>query len=80
MTKKLSDYERGQQDMRDRASKLCYEMDSESTCSACNGSGYYDHNGSPKCGCCNGKGVTESTPNDAGYAISKLEIMEEIEV
>jgi DnaJ-class molecular chaperone len=26
------------------------------TCGACNGSGYYDHNGSPECGNCEGKG------------------------
>ena len=26
----------------------------ERPCSACNGSGYYDHNGSPPCGSCNG--------------------------
>ena len=25
-------------------------------CIACNGSGYYDHNGSPKCSSCNGTG------------------------
>lgn len=25
-------------------------------CLACNGSGRYDHNGSPKCGACNGTG------------------------
>jgi len=25
-------------------------------CSACNGSGYYDHNGSPLCASCNGTG------------------------
>lgn len=25
-------------------------------CLACGGSGYYDHNGSPKCGWCNGTG------------------------
>ncbi len=25
-------------------------------CTACNGSGYYDHNDSPKCGACNGIG------------------------
>ena len=25
-------------------------------CSACNGSGYYDHNGSPPCGACEGSG------------------------
>lgn len=26
------------------------------TCVACNGSGYYDNNGSPSCGSCNGTG------------------------
>jgi len=26
------------------------------TCLACNGSGYYDHDGSPKCSSCNGTG------------------------
>lgn len=25
-------------------------------CTACNGSGYYDHDGSPKCGACGGSG------------------------
>ncbi len=25
-------------------------------CTACNGSGYYDHNGSPFCGACDGTG------------------------
>lgn len=25
-------------------------------CTACNGSGYYDHDGSPDCGCCDGTG------------------------
>lgn len=25
-------------------------------CTACNGSGRYDHNGSPPCGCCDGTG------------------------
>ena len=25
-------------------------------CSACNGSGHYDHNGSPACGACDGTG------------------------
>jgi DnaJ-class molecular chaperone len=28
----------------------------ERTCTACNGSGHYDHNGSPPCGCCAGTG------------------------
>jgi len=26
------------------------------SCTACNGSGHYDHNGSPPCGSCNGTG------------------------
>lgn len=26
------------------------------TCGACDGSGRYDHNGTPKCGCCSGAG------------------------
>ena len=26
------------------------------TCVSCNGSGYYDHDGSPECGACNGAG------------------------
>jgi DnaJ-class molecular chaperone len=30
-----------------------------SSCIACSGSGYYDHNGSPPCGECNGTGVGE---------------------
>jgi DnaJ-class molecular chaperone len=32
-------------------------------CVACNGSGYYDHNGSPKCGNCNGSGKERYKPN-----------------
>lgn len=31
-------------------------------CTACNGSGRYDHNGSPKCGCCNGTGRERYKP------------------
>lgn len=76
MKNPVSEYQRGQIEMRDRAAKTCYNMDSESTCTACNGSGYYDHNGSPRCGACNGKGVCETTVNDAGYKISELEIKE----
>lgn len=34
-------------------------------CTACNGSGYYDHNGSPKCGACNGTGKEMYKPIDA---------------
>jgi len=32
-------------------------------CGACNGSGYYDHNGSPKCGACNGTGKEKCKSN-----------------
>ena len=30
-------------------------------CTSCSGSGYYDHNGSPKCGACNGTGKHRET-------------------
>lgn len=33
-------------------------------CTACNGSGYYDHNGSPKCGCCGGTGKEKYKPKE----------------
>lgn len=33
-------------------------------CVACNGSGRYDHNGSPKCGACNGTGKTLTEPTE----------------
>lgn len=29
-------------------------------CIACNGSGRYDHNGSPKCASCNGTGINKN--------------------
>lgn len=32
-------------------------------CTACMGSGHYDHNGSPKCGSCNGTGKERYKPN-----------------
>ena len=32
-------------------------------CIACNGSGYYDHNGSPKCEGCNGTGKKREREN-----------------
>jgi DnaJ-class molecular chaperone len=31
-------------------------------CTACNGSGRYDHNGSPRCGACNGTGKERYRP------------------
>lgn len=38
----------------------------ERPCTACNGSGYYDHNGSPPCGACNGSGK-ERYPGPKAY-------------
>ena len=35
------------------------EPEKNKVCTACNGSGYYDHNGSPKCSSCNGTGKEE---------------------
>lgn len=32
------------------------------TCVACNGSGYYDHNDSPRCGGCDGTGKERYKP------------------
>ena len=32
-------------------------------CGACSGSGYYDHNGSPKCESCNGSGKERYNSN-----------------
>ncbi len=32
------------------------------TCTACSGSGYYDHNDNPKCGCCEGTGKERVSP------------------
>jgi hypothetical protein len=33
-------------------------------CTACNGSGYYDHSGSPKCGGCSGTGKQHVNPKN----------------
>lgn len=33
-------------------------------CGACNGSGYYDHNGSPDCGACDGTGKERYKPQE----------------
>ena len=33
-------------------------------CTACNGSGYYDHNGSPNCGACDGTGKETYKPEE----------------
>lgn len=46
--------ERRKQHAREHGKKLV-------TCSACSGSGYYDHNGSPPCGGCGGTGKVRET-------------------
>ena len=33
-------------------------------CGTCNGSGYYDHNGSPDCGACDGTGKERYKPQE----------------
>jgi len=41
---------------------VAYEAeDYEEKCIACNGSGHYDHNGSPPCGSCEGTGYVVKT-------------------
>ena len=40
-------------------------------CTACNGSGYYDHNGSPKCSSCNGIGKERFLPKTSTESLSK---------
>lgn len=43
-----------------KAGQKCEESKPQQRkCIACNGSGRYDHNGSPKCGACNGTGYEE---------------------
>ena len=34
----------------------CFRGKEQKECSACSGSGHYDHDGAPKCGSCNGTG------------------------
>ena len=38
----------------------------ERPCVACNGTGYYDHNGSPPCGACEGTGKEKYKPDTEG--------------
>jgi len=47
--------------MRSRKGKIVqkgYGEIKRKICIACNGTGKYDHNNSPKCGSCNGTGFT----------------------
>jgi hypothetical protein len=43
--------------------QLEYTLIDSETCVACNGSGRYDSNRSPKCGHCNGRGKTPTREN-----------------
>jgi hypothetical protein len=48
------DYQRRKQERRERfAAEYGVKM---KPCTACNGSGHYDHNGAPKCYVCEGTG------------------------
>jgi DnaJ-class molecular chaperone len=44
----------------------------EITCTACSGSGVYDHNGCPPCGGCDGKGKTRDRLNTPEQAMAIL--------
>ena len=45
----------------------------EETCTACSGSGRYDHHGSPACGSCNGTGRKRGKLNTVKQALSDIE-------
>lgn len=45
----------------------------EETCTACSGSGYYDHNGSPACGGCEGTGRRRGRLNPEDEAVRAIE-------
>lgn len=47
------------------SARLVDSLDETEVCSACSGSGHYDHNGSPKCGACDGKGEINKYPNES---------------
>ena len=51
----LDDYRKRKQERTEYYQKYKYKNKLK-TCTACNGSGYYDHNGSPPCGACDGTG------------------------
>lgn len=61
MTRLLQDYHKSDWEIRKEARRKEFQRRyriKQVTCTACSGSGRYDHNGSPKCGCCNGTGKT----------------------
>jgi DnaJ-class molecular chaperone len=41
--------------------RLSGQPDANEACLACNGSGHYDHNGSPVCTSCHGSGKRRNT-------------------
>lgn len=55
MHKLIADYQKRKQARKEHYLKYVYGWRLQ-TCVACNGSGYYDHNGSPPCGSCGGSG------------------------
>lgn len=44
-------------------------LSDQKVCYACNGSGYYDTDGSPPCSCCSGTGKKEISKKDLKNAI-----------
>lgn len=42
-------------------------------CTACNGSGYYDHNDSPDCGCCGGTGKESYQTEESKNMIKRVD-------
>lgn len=57
----MDDYQRRKQQRKDYYMKYVHGF-KKRPCSACSGSGRYDHNGSPKCGACNGTGKERYRP------------------
>lgn len=51
----MSDYRERKQQRKDYYEKYVKGRKLK-TCTACSGSGRFDHNGSPKCGACDGTG------------------------
>lgn len=43
-------------------------------CVACNGSGVYDHDGSPSCECCEGTGKERVPPKEFQEEVSRKQI------
>lgn len=57
----MSDFHNRKQQRKDYYLKYVHGW-KEQSCIACNGSGYYDHSGSPKCGSCGGTGKEKYKP------------------